>query len=66
MKMRNCKKKISKDDYEKYKDGGEESLEWVHEQVGIEVLCGYGLYGHYFQEKDGEYWLVYTTGSSCD
>ena len=30
------------------------------------VRYGYGLYGARVREKDGEYFLDYTTGDSCD
>lgn len=32
----------------------------------VDVIWGYGLYGTHAYEKDGEYWLDYTTGDSCD
>lgn len=32
----------------------------------IEDVCGYGIYGERFYEKDGRYYVSYMLGDSCD
>lgn len=68
--MQNNSKKISREDYDlimKESNG----RGYVPENLktnffGVDILCGYGLYGARVRECAGEYFIDYTTGDSCD
>lgn len=32
----------------------------------VSEVCGYGIYGEYYYEKDGKYFVKYQLGTSCD
>lgn len=51
---------ITKEEYEKAKEKGAESI------IGMSVKMGYGVYGAMVYEVDGRYYLRYESGSSCD
>ena len=58
--MKNCLYRISKEEYEKAQSEGARSI------IGESELMGYGVYGARVFEQDGEYYLTYERGSSCD
>lgn len=51
---------ISKEDYDKALEHGAESI------VGDHIKMGYGLYSAKVDEFEGNYYLTYTRGDSCD
>ena len=59
--MENHTVEISKEEYEKAKKNGAESI-----VTNPAILYGYGLYGASVSEVGGKYYLHYTCGSSCD
>ena len=52
--------RISKEDYERGLKDGAETL------VNEGIRMGYGVYGAEVKEVDGEYWLSYRRGDSCN
>lgn len=58
--MVNVNYEISKEEYEKAKNEGAESL------IGESTKLGYGVYSASTYEKDGHYYLTYWRGNSCD
>ena len=36
------------------------------EVFGMDIICGYGLYGNKVFEKDGSYFVTFMRGDSCD
>ena len=52
--------RISKEDYEKALREGADSI------IGEAIHMGYGVYGAKVAEIEGEYWLSYRRGDSCD
>lgn len=40
--------------------------DFMRKQAPIEYQCGYGIYGSKAIEKDGKFFIQFTTGDSCD
>lgn len=58
--MVDIEREITKENYEKAKAEGPESI------ISMDILMGYGCYGAKVFEKDGKFYLQYTRGNSCD
>lgn len=58
--MQSCTVKITKEEYEKAKKEGASVL------IDDSIKMGYGLYGCSVEERDGEYYLHWRMGDSCD
>lgn len=63
-----CVRKISKEIYDRNKDNrGAYMCDADMQLVFTDVeLYGYGVYGAIVFEKDGNYFVKYETGSTCD
>ncbi len=60
-------RKITKEIYERsQKCGGYIAAEDQNKVFSFSELCGYGVYGALTFEKDGEYFVKYQMGDSCD
>lgn len=63
----NIRKSIDKNTYENYLSLDKKSfLEEVEATIPIEWKLGYGWYGARLEEKNGEYFIIHTIGSTCD
>lgn len=51
---------ITKEQFDKAKEQGATSL------IGESIIMGYGVYGAEVKEVDGQYYLTYERGDSCD
>ena len=61
------KNEISKEEYEEYKNmtvGERDDI--VRKSLPDSIIWGYGYYGNYLVEDDGNYYLCLRVGSSCD
>lgn len=60
--------KISKEVYDIAMQNKRHSVpqEMELEVFGAANVYGYGVYGNYVYEKDGEYFVDYETGDTCD
>lgn len=63
--MDNIRRKVTKEVYDEVKAGGL-SRQDKHRIFGYDIVEGYGLYGYDTEEKDGEYFITFSCGSSCD
>lgn len=66
--MQRFTKKISKEVYDIAMQNKRHSVpqEMELEVFGAVDVYGYGVYGNYVYEKDGEYFVDYNTGDTCD
>lgn len=62
------KREISKEVYERAKaNGGYLTASDRKDVFSIAELCGYGIYGATAtQDEDGNYYVLYSRGESCD
>lgn len=61
------KRKISKEIYDRAKQNRDYiTKEDMSEVFDICEMCGYGVYSPLVFEQDGEYYVGYYLGSSCD
>ena len=58
--MTDVNREITKEEYDKAKEEGAYSI------ISEAIVMGYGAYGAYVYEKEGKYFLTYSSGSSCD
>lgn len=63
--MDRIRRKTTKEIYQEVKKGG---LSRQDEQriFGYDIVEGYGLYGYDAEEENGEYFITFSCGSSCD
>lgn len=66
--MARITRNISKELYDKFTSVPKsEQRVLVSDYLGAAIVCGYGLYGFSFSEdSDGNYYLIYERGDSCD
>ena len=65
--MRDIYEKITKEMYDYYMSTPRsEWLPEVEKKLPASWVMGYGYYGTDLAIRDGEYYLVYSIGSSCD
>lgn len=60
--MREGRRKITKEQYDRYKETGIK----YDEVFDMSLLCGYGVYGARLCEENGEYLVKFDMGDSCD
>lgn len=58
--MKTVKRKITKEEFDQAKKKGAYSL------ISETIIMGYGVYGAKVEEEDGEYFLEFEMGDSCD
>ena len=62
-----CKRKITKDIYDRAKaNGGGIASDDILEVFTSSELYGYGVYSTRVHEENGEYYVSFSMGSSCD
>ena len=65
--MTRGRRKISKEIYDRSKNyNGFITTDDERQIFTISELCGYGVYGARAVEEDGEYYVAFSLGSSCD
>lgn len=60
--------KLTKDEYENYLELEKQGKlrEEVEKDIPAEWTFGYGYYGFYLSENNGEYFINHRIGSTCD
>lgn len=65
--MRRHRRKITKEQYDRaVNNNGDIPNEDLLDIFNVAELCGYGIYYYEVLEEDGEYFVVFDMGTSCD
>jgi len=60
-------KKVSKEEYLDYKENPKGMCDrFASRHLGVSDLYGYGFYGMQLMESEGEYYVRYELGDSCE
>lgn len=59
-RVKTVKRKITKEEFDQAKKEGAYSL------ISETIIMGYGAYGAKVEEEEGEYFLEFEMGDSCD
>lgn len=65
--MREVTENITKESYERFKSMTKADFyDEIKKDLPIDWVCGYGWYGAYLGQNNGEYYIVHELGDSCE